>query len=161
MIHTSLSTLCKVDIFALLALFHPFGFFCLFASLHACLHVHARVYVSSTHQSNGTMDTRSKPTFVLLGHHLLFDNMFVCLFAHFTCFVCPLLALFVSVFFACSPYLLCSFLCLSAGLFFFVFACTCTEHGHLEQGYDLLGASKNGKDESKKMEAHKRQHLLD
>ena len=47
LIHTSLSTLCKVDIFALLALFHPFGFFCLFASLHACLHVHACVYVSS------------------------------------------------------------------------------------------------------------------
>ena len=42
---------------------------CIFARLP---HVHAWVYVSSIFQSSGTMDTRSKPTFVLLGHHLFF-----------------------------------------------------------------------------------------
>ena len=35
-------------------------------------------YMSSIIQSNGTMDIRSKPTFVLLGCCLLFDNMFIC-----------------------------------------------------------------------------------
>ena len=62
----------------LLALCHSFGFLCSFASLHACLHVHACVCVSSILQSHGTMDTWSKPTFVLLGHPILFDKMFVC-----------------------------------------------------------------------------------
>ena len=51
---TPFSTLCDVDILALLALCHPFGFLCIFASLHACLHVHAWVCVSSILQSNGT-----------------------------------------------------------------------------------------------------------
>ena len=44
---TPFSTLCDVDILALLALCHPFGFLCFFASFHTCLHVHAWVYVSS------------------------------------------------------------------------------------------------------------------
>ena len=73
--------------------------------------------VPSILQSNGTMDTRSKPTFVLLGHPLLFDNMFVCPFICLACFVCSHLAFFVSMFLACSPCLLCFFLCLSASLF--------------------------------------------
>ena len=95
------------------------------------------------------MDTRSKPTFVLLGHPLLFDNMLVFPFVCLACFVCPRLALFVDVFFAYSPHLLWFFHCLSIGLFFFfVFACTRMEHGHLEQGYDFLDASKKGKDAS-------------
>ena len=50
-----------------------------FASLHTCLHVHAWVCVSSILQSNEAMDTRSKTTFVLLGHLFLFDDMLVCL----------------------------------------------------------------------------------
>ena len=62
------------------------------------------------------MDTRSKPIFVLIGHPLLFDNMLVFPFICFACFVYPHLALFVSMVFACSPYLLCFFLCLFAGL---------------------------------------------
>ena len=61
--------------------------FAFFTSLHACLHVHAWVYMLSIFQSNGTMDPRSRPTFVLLEHPLLFDNMLVCphlaLFCHF------------------------------------------------------------------------------
>ena len=60
-----------------------------FASLHAFLHVHAWVCVLSILQSNGTMDTRSKPTFVLLGHPLLFDNMLVCPFICLACFFPP------------------------------------------------------------------------
>ena len=60
---------------------------CIFARLP---HVHAWVYVSSIFQSSGTMDTRSKPTFVLLGHHLFFfDNIFVCLFMCFKCLFAP------------------------------------------------------------------------
>ena len=69
---------CNVYMLALLAWCHPFGFLCFFASLHACLYVHAWVCVSSIRQSNGPTDTQSKPTFILLGHPLLFDNM------HFT-----------------------------------------------------------------------------
>ena len=78
-----------------------------FASSHICF------LVSSILQSNGSMDTWTKPIFVLLGHPLLFDNMLVCPFICLACFVCPHLALFISMFFACSPYLL----CLSASLF--------------------------------------------
>ena len=98
---------CDV-ILVLLALCHLFGFHCFFASLHACLHVHAWVYISSILQSNGTIDTRSKPTFVLLGHLFLFDNMLfapvwlsllliACLLACslFTCFFAYLLACFL------------------------------------------------------------------
>ena len=80
---------CLIHIFlrsmlALLALCHLLGFHCFFASLHACLHVHAWVCVLSILQSHGDMDTRSKPTFV----PFLFDNMFVC----------PRLALYLVVF---------------------------------------------------------------
>ena len=52
------------------------------------------------------MDTQSKPTFVLLGHHLLFDNMFVC----------PHLAPFDSLTFSMISFYL--FLCLFATCFF-------------------------------------------
>jgi len=57
------------------------------------------------------------PTSVLLGPPVLFDNMLVCPFFFLTCFVCPRLAPFVSMFSACIPYLLCFFLCLSTSLF--------------------------------------------
>ena len=53
------------------------------------------------------------------------------------------------------------FPCLSAGLISLVFACTCMEHRHLEQGCDLLGASKNGKDGNKKMQTNKGQRSVD
>ena len=85
---------------------------CFFASLHACLHVHAWVRVLSILQSNGTMDTQSKPTFVLLGHPLLFDNVFVCLFECFTCLFAPLWHLLLVCLLACFSFYL--FLCLSA-----------------------------------------------
>ena len=58
---------------------HPLAFY---ASLHACLHVHAWVLlasVSSILQYNEAMDIRSKPTFVPRGHHLLFAFLLVCL----------------------------------------------------------------------------------
>ena len=60
---------------------HPLA---LYASLHACLHVRAWVLlasVSSMLQHNEVMDIRSKPTFVLCGHHLLFAFFLVCPFA--------------------------------------------------------------------------------
>ena len=107
------SALCDVML-ALLALCYPFVFLCFFAFLHS--HVHAWVCVSSLLQSYGTRDTWSKPTFVLLGHPLLFDNMLVCSFICLACFVCPRLALFISVFLACFPFFPCFFLCLSASL---------------------------------------------
>ena len=96
-------------------------FLCFLASLHACLHVHAWVCVSSILQSNGTMDTRSKPTFVLLGHPFLFGNMLVCLFICLACFVFPRLVLFIFMFFTWSPYLLCFFF--SCLLAYFLFCC--------------------------------------
>ena len=96
----------------LLALCYPFGFLYFFASLHACLHVHTWVYVLSILQSNGTMNTRSKPTFVLLGHpHFLFDNMFFCLFVCFTCLFAPIWHLWLACLLACFPSIS-SFACL-------------------------------------------------
>ena len=103
--YTHFSTLCDVDMLAFLALCHPFGFLCFFASLHACLYVHPWVRVLSIFRSNGTMDTRSKPTFVLLGYPFLFDNMLVC----------PHLESFASLSFSTLSFYL--FLCLSVGLF--------------------------------------------
>ena len=55
-----------------------------YASLHACLHVHAWVVVASVSsilQHNEVMDIRSKPTFVPHRHHLLFAFLLVCLIA--------------------------------------------------------------------------------
>ena len=101
------STLCDV-LLALLALRHPFGFLFFFAFLHACLHVHAWVCVSSILQSRGTMDTQSKPTFILLVHPFLFDNMFVCPRLTLSLIVCLLAYFPSSCFFAC---LLACFLC--------------------------------------------------
>ena len=76
--------------------------------------------MSSILQHNGTMDTRFKPTFVLLGHHLLFDNIFSCPFVCLACLFAPvwpfLLVCSLHAFYL-SFYLLCFFLCLSAGLF--------------------------------------------
>ena len=99
---------------AMLALHHPFGFLCFLASLYACLHVHAWVCVSSILHSNGTMDTRSNPTFILLGHPLLFDNMLLCLFMCFTCLFALIWHLSYLVLARFSFHL---FLCLSSSLF--------------------------------------------
>ena len=55
-----------------------------YASVHACLHVHAWVLLSSVSsilQHNEAMDIRSKPTFVPRGQHFLFALLFVCLLA--------------------------------------------------------------------------------
>ena len=100
------STLCDVML-AFLALCYLLGFLCFFAFLHT--HVHAWVYVSSLLQSHGTRDTRSKPTFFLLGHPLLFDNMFVC----------PIRLLLIACLLACFPSG-CFFACLLA-----CFLCHC------------------------------------
>ena len=102
---------------ALLALCHPFHFLCFFASLHACLHVHAWVCVSSTLQSHGIMNTQSKPTFFLLGHHLFVCKHVRLPFHVHNMLVCPHLSSFVSLSFSILPFYL--FLCLSTGLFLF------------------------------------------
>ena len=91
------------------------AFFTSLLLLHTCQHVHAWVYVSSVIQSNGTRVTRSKPTFVLLGHPLLFDNMLICLLCMLHMSVCPCLASFASLSFSMLSFYL--FLCLSASLF--------------------------------------------
>ena len=57
-----------------------------YASLHACLHVHAWVLlanVSSMLQHNEVMDIWSKPTFVSHKHHPLFAFLLVCFRACF------------------------------------------------------------------------------
>ena len=79
-----------------------------FSSLHLCMLAYMFMHesVSSTLQSNGTMDTRSKPTFVLLGHP----------FCLITCLFAPVwLSFFGS--FSFNMLSLCLFLCFSAGLF--------------------------------------------
>ena len=97
-----------------------------FASMLSCCtltYMFMHEFVSSILQSNGAMDTPSKPTFVLLGHPLC---SIACLFAlsyaslPFSCalHIClPLFGIFASLFFACFPYLLCLLLCLFADLF--------------------------------------------
>ena len=60
-------------------LYHPSASY---ASLHACLHVHAWVLlasVSSILQHNGAMDIQSKPTFVPCGYYLLLVCFLACL----------------------------------------------------------------------------------
>ena len=81
---------------------HPLA---LYASLHACLHVHAWVLLTSVSfmlQHNEAMDIRSKPTFVPHEHLLLFA------FSLFFPFACLLASLLL-----CLPCLSClSALCL-------------------------------------------------
>ena len=101
------STLCDVTL-SLLALCHPFGLLCFFASLHACLYVHAWVCVLPILQSIRIMDTWSESTFVLLGHPLLFDNIFVCPHLALSLIVCLLAYFPSSCFFTC---LLSCYLC--------------------------------------------------
>ena len=79
-----LSTFSLHAMLCLPCLFMPsIGFY---ASLHACLHVHAWVLlanVSSMLQHNEIMEIWSKPTFVPRRHHLLFAFLFVCLLSCF------------------------------------------------------------------------------
>ena len=82
-----------------------------YASLHACLHVHAWVLltsVSSILQHNEDMDTQSKPTFVPRGHHLLLA-LLLCL-PYLSCLLAlyPLHIIYTSL----------SFQCLSTGFLF-------------------------------------------
>ena len=147
-----------------------------YASLHACLHVHAWVLlanVSSMLQHNEVMDIWSKPTFVPRRHHPLFVFLLVCLRA---CFkkkkkssknkksfelhddLIPLKLL--SCFFACHVYhaypLYVSFICtlhlflplLVYWFLVFAFACTHMERGRMKLGHGLPVASKKGKDAS-------------
>ena len=95
---------------------HPLAFY---ASLHACLHVHAWVLldsVSSMLQHNEVMDIWSKPTFVPRGHHLclpfcLFAFSLVCLFScFFACHVYHAYLLYAS--FTCPTHLFLSNACL-------------------------------------------------
>ena len=128
-----------------------------YASLHACLHVHAWVLLASVLsilQHNEAMDIRSKPTFVPRGHHLLFAFLLVCLL------LCLFAFSFVCshpCFYACHvyhAYLLYSSFIHSLHIFLpllvcwflvFVFACTHMERGCMELGNGLLGASKEAK----------------
>ena len=99
-------------------LVHACVFLCLFVSLslvptYDFVQVHTRLctqnpksfskhclipHVSSVLQSNGTTDTKSKSTFVLLGHPFLFVRLITCLFAPL-CVFFPFFALFLL--FAC------------------------------------------------------------
>ena len=105
----------------------------LFTHLPTCSCMSLCLLVPSILQSNGTVDIRSKPAFILLGHPRLPDNILVCPFTCLACFVCPYLALFecvlcmLSLFPLFLPLLVCR-------LVSFVFSCTYMEHGHLEQG---------------------------
>ena len=101
----------------------------LFASLHACLHVHTWVLlacVSSILQHNEAMHVRSKPTFVPRKHHLLFTFLPVCLFA---CLLAILLVAFLHIclhpsFYICDIYLACSlFILLLLSMHFPSIAC--------------------------------------
>ena len=85
------------------------------------------------------MDTRSKPTFVLLGHPIMFDNMlFAPSCASYVCL--PLFGIFRQLVFQ-HAFLLFVYLLVCQ-----LVACTHMEQGRLKQGCDLLGASKKGKD---------------
>ena len=109
------------------------------------------------------MNTWSKPTFVLCGHHLLFA-FFSCLpFRLFVCFLACLPSrlfthilvsmLAISITFVCFmplPYALCTFFFPLFVCWFviFAFACTHMKRGYMELGHSFPGASKRGKDAS-------------
>ena len=96
----------------------------LYASLHACFHVHEWVLhasVSSMLQHNEVMDIWSKPTFVDHGHHLLFAFLLVCLLACLLAFLflcLPCLSCLSTLCLFHMPYASLSFHCLSVGFLF-------------------------------------------
>ena len=139
-------------------LYHPLASY---ASLHACLHVHAWVLlasVSSILQHNEAMEIRSKPTFVPHGYHLLFVYFLTCLlaflfiFASHLPYTLPYAMLAMSILLVCFMpfcYYLRIFLPLLVYWFLvFAFACMHMELERTELGHDLLGASKKGADAS-------------
>ena len=85
----------------------------LFAHLPTCLYTSLCFLLSSILESNGTMDTQSKPTFVLLGYPLLFYNKLAC----------PHLASFASLSLSMLSFYFVSLLV--CWLVSFVIACTC------------------------------------
>ena len=120
----------------------------LYASLHACLHVHAWVLLASVlsmPQHNEVMDIRSKPTFVPCGHYLLFTFLHVWLHPCFYVWhIYHVYLLHASI--ICSLHL---FLPLLAYWFLvFAFACTHMGRGRMELGDGLLGVSKRDADVS-------------
>ena len=126
---------------------------CIFACLPTCSFMSLCSLMLSILQSNGIMDTRSKPTFIRLGHPLLFDNMPVCPFHMLSTLCFPP--------FGSLCYCVLGILSLFPLFLPFFFTCTRMEHGYLEQGCDLLGASKKGKDACKKMQANQGQCSID
>ena len=120
---------------------HPLA---LYASLHACLHVHTWILLASVLsilQHNEAMDIWSRPTLVACGHHLLFAFLLLCL----PCLSClSVLCLFICFLYLFLPLLFC-------WLLIFAFACTHMERGRLELGYSLPNASKKGTDASMSM----------
>ena len=123
-----------------------------FSSLHLCMLAYMFMHesVSSTLQSNGTMDTRSKPTFVLLGHP----------FCLITCLFAPVwLSFFGS--FSFNMLSLCLFLCFSAGLFLLLLHVHTWSMDTWSKGVTSLAQAKYGKDASKKTQAHKGQCSID
>ena len=142
-----------------------------FVCLHPCLLVHACVisygfvpifctqdpesllgtlfygtHVSSVLQYDGTMDTKYKPTFFLLGHLFLLFCLITCLFTPFSAFF-PCLALCVLSLF------LCFLFCLYAGL---VFLLRLHVHTWSKDATSKMQAE-NGQNASKKTQAQRRQ----
>ena len=128
----------------------------LLASLHIYLYVHTWVCMSSSIlQSNETMDTQSKPTFVLLGHPLLFDNTLVCPLHMLSMLCLPTFGSLCYVFLACSPI---SFISFFACLLVCLFVLCMYTHGTRTLGARarLPWCEQKGKDASKKTQAPKR-----
>ena len=124
----------------------------LYASLHACLHVHTWVLlasVSSILQHNEVMDIRSNLHLSLADtifclFPCLFSFLLVCLLSCYNCYVYHAYLLYASFTYPLHPFLpllVCWFLV-------FTFACTHMEWGRLELGQYLPSASEKGADAS-------------
>ena len=122
---------------------------CIFARLPTCSYMSL---LSSILQSGGVMDTQSKPTFVLIGHTLLFDNMLLCFFMDTwskpTYFYALVWHILLANLLACSFYHL--FLCLSAGLLLLFLQVHAWSEGATSQAWA----------KREKMQAHKGQGLV-
>ena len=117
------TTLCLPCLFV-----HPLAFY---ASLHACLHVHAWILLASVLsmlQHNEVMDIRSKPTFVPYGHHLLFAFLLICLLSYLlACLFAFLLSCLLFYLMAC--HVSCHMLCLPCLPYFLLYASSsCSLH---------------------------------
>ena len=158
----------------------PFAFLCFYASLHACLLTSSSLVPTISCRFTPVFDTRDPESLQELclmasvcrpysntmelwtldpNLHLSSQDttfcLITCLLAHcvLSLFVCPRLALLLVCSlhaFYLSFYLLCSFLGLSTSLFPCLLHVHAWSKGRLEQGHDLLGTSKKGKDASPK-----------